>query len=64
MTTTGVAKFQRLINQVRPEVILVEECGETLESSLLPAFSDATKVKKIKELKNNITLASYIDWRS
>jgi hypothetical protein len=58
MTTTGVAKFQRLINQVRPEVIIVEECGETLESSLLPAFSDATKVTT-SYLRSNLRSISF-----
>lgn len=36
----GVAKFQQLINRVKPEIIIVEECGETLESSLIPCFSE------------------------
>jgi hypothetical protein len=43
MTTTGVAKFHSLINRVKPEIIIVEEVGETLESSLIPALSERTK---------------------
>jgi len=43
MTTTGVAKFQALIQQARPELIIVEEAAEVLEAHILAALSSATK---------------------
>lgn len=43
MTTTGVAKFQRLIQQVQPSIIIVEEAAEVLEAHIVAALSPATK---------------------
>jgi cold shock CspA family protein len=43
MTTTGVAKFQRLIQQVQPAIIIVEEAAEVLEAHIVAALSPATK---------------------
>ncbi len=43
MTTTGVAKFQRLIHAVQPEIVIVEEAAEVLEAHIVTALSAATK---------------------
>jgi cold shock CspA family protein len=43
MTTTGVAKFQRLIHTVQPEIIIVEEAAEVLEGHIIAALSPSTK---------------------
>eukprot|EP01116_Phalansterium_solitarium_P021910 TRINITY_DN7033_c0_g1_i2.p1 TRINITY_DN7033_c0_g1~~TRINITY_DN7033_c0_g1_i2.p1 ORF type:complete len:1253 (+),score=300.21 TRINITY_DN7033_c0_g1_i2:224-3982(+) len=43
MTTTGVAKFQRLIQAVNPEVIIVEEAAEVLEAHIVAALSPSAK---------------------
>eukprot|EP01114_Cavostelium_apophysatum_P012330 TRINITY_DN2745_c0_g1_i2.p1 TRINITY_DN2745_c0_g1~~TRINITY_DN2745_c0_g1_i2.p1 ORF type:complete len:1671 (+),score=513.90 TRINITY_DN2745_c0_g1_i2:432-5444(+) len=43
VTTTGVAKFQRLFKSVQPEVIIVEEAAEVLEAHIVAALSPATK---------------------
>ncbi len=37
-TTTGAAKYDRLIRAFKPDVILVEEAGEILESHILTAL--------------------------
>eukprot|EP00029_Vermamoeba_vermiformis_P008219 TRINITY_DN3782_c0_g1_i1.p1 TRINITY_DN3782_c0_g1~~TRINITY_DN3782_c0_g1_i1.p1 ORF type:complete len:1656 (-),score=450.40 TRINITY_DN3782_c0_g1_i1:84-5051(-) len=43
MTTTGVAKFQRLIHAVQPEIVIVEEAAEVLEAHIVTVLSAATK---------------------
>jgi superfamily I DNA and/or RNA helicase len=43
MTTTGVAKFQRLIQATQPEIIIVEEAAEVLEAHIVTSLSAATK---------------------
>ncbi|KIJ57325.1 hypothetical protein M422DRAFT_73113 [Sphaerobolus stellatus SS14] len=41
-TTTGAAKYRKAIEAARPEVLLVEEAGEILESHILTALGDWT----------------------
>ncbi|KAK0643159.1 P-loop containing nucleoside triphosphate hydrolase protein [Cercophora newfieldiana] len=38
-TTTGAAKYSRLIRAARPDVVLVEEAGEILEGHILTALA-------------------------
>ncbi|KAK3897515.1 helicase required for RNAi-mediated heterochromatin assembly 1, partial [Staphylotrichum tortipilum] len=42
-TTTGAAKHHRLIRAAKPDVILVEEAGEILESHVLTALASTVK---------------------
>jgi len=43
MTTTGVAKFNKVIHRVQPNIIIVEEAAEVLESHIITALSATTK---------------------
>jgi len=42
-TTTGAANFRDTIHYVRPEIFVVEEAGEVLESHVFTALSYGTK---------------------
>ena len=42
-TTTGAAKYARLIRAAKPDVIIVEEAGEILESHILTALAPTVK---------------------
>ena len=42
-TTTGAAKYDRLIRAAKPDVVLVEEAGEILESHILTALVPTVK---------------------
>ncbi|KAK3343440.1 P-loop containing nucleoside triphosphate hydrolase protein [Lasiosphaeria hispida] len=42
-TTTGAAKYSRLIRAAKPDVVLVEEAGEILESHVLTALVPTVK---------------------
>ncbi|KAK1829287.1 P-loop containing nucleoside triphosphate hydrolase protein [Podospora conica] len=42
-TTTGAAKYARLIRAARPDVVIVEEAGEILESHVLTALAPTVK---------------------
>ncbi|KAH6848029.1 P-loop containing nucleoside triphosphate hydrolase protein [Chaetomium sp. MPI-CAGE-AT-0009] len=42
-TTTGAAKYDRLIRAANPDVILIEESGEILESHVLTALASTVK---------------------
>ncbi|THH18626.1 hypothetical protein EW146_g2397 [Bondarzewia mesenterica] len=42
-TTTGAAKYREDISAARPDVLLVEEAGEILESHILTALAPETK---------------------
>lgn len=42
-TTTGAAKYSRLIRAARPDIVLVEEAGEILESHVLTALAPTVK---------------------
>lgn len=43
MTTTGAAKFNKVIQKVRSPIVVVEEAAEVLESHIITALSSATK---------------------
>lgn len=43
LTTTGVAKFQRLIRAVGPPIVVVEEAAEVLEAHIVSALTPSTK---------------------
>lgn len=43
MTTTGAAKFNKVIQKVRAPIVVVEEAAEVLESHIITALSAATK---------------------
>jgi len=42
-TTTGAAKYSKMIGAAKPDVILVEEAGEILESHILTAMAPTVK---------------------
>ncbi|XP_072308697.1 NFX1-type zinc finger-containing protein 1-like [Eucyclogobius newberryi] len=41
MTTTGAAKFRRMLQQVRPSLVIVEEAAEVLEAHTITSLSSA-----------------------
>jgi len=43
MTTTGAAKFQKLIAALKPAIVVCEEAAEVLESHVLATLSQHTK---------------------
>ncbi|KAF9970612.1 hypothetical protein BGZ73_006659 [Actinomortierella ambigua] len=43
MTTSGAAKFQSMVAQLSPRIIICEEAGEVLESHILAALSGSTQ---------------------
>ena len=43
MTTTGAAKNQRLIQMLKPKIVIVEEAAEVLESHIISALSAGTQ---------------------
>jgi hypothetical protein len=43
LTTTGVAKFQKLIRAVGPPIVIVEEAAEVLEAHIVTAITPSTK---------------------
>ncbi|KAI8351956.1 AAA domain-containing protein, partial [Mortierella sp. GBAus27b] len=43
MTTSGAAKYQRLIEAVAPRIIICEEAGEVMESHILATLSNSTQ---------------------
>jgi hypothetical protein len=43
MTTTAVAKYQPLLQLVAPEIVIVEEAAEVLESHIVTALTGSTK---------------------
>lgn len=43
MTTTGAAKFNFLLAAAQPEIVIVEEAAEVLESHLLASLMPSTK---------------------
>ena len=42
-TTTAAAKYGALLRNALPEVVIVEEAGEILESHVLTALSERTR---------------------
>lgn len=43
MTTTATAKYQNLIHALKPEIVIVEEAAEVLESHLVTALTSSVK---------------------
>ena len=43
MTTTGAAKYQHIIQRVKPKIIVVEEAAEVLESHIVSCLTVATQ---------------------
>lgn len=43
MTTTGAAKFRKLLQKVNPQIIIVEEAAEVLESHIVTTLNDKCK---------------------
>ncbi|XP_034531554.1 NFX1-type zinc finger-containing protein 1 isoform X2 [Notolabrus celidotus] len=43
MTTTGAAKFRKLLQEVRPRLVIVEEAAEVLEAHTITTLSEATE---------------------
>ena len=43
MTTTGAAKYQHIIQRVKPKIVIVEEAAEVLESYIVSCLSAATQ---------------------
>ncbi|XP_074552411.1 NFX1-type zinc finger-containing protein 1 [Halichoeres trimaculatus] len=41
MTTTGAAKFRKLLQEVRPRLVIVEEAAEVLEAHTITTLSEA-----------------------
>ena len=43
MTTTGAARMQSVLQQVGPEIVIVEEAAEVLEAHIIAALSEHCK---------------------
>lgn len=43
MTTTGAAKYQAVLNAVKPKIVIIEEAAEVLESHVITSLSGGTK---------------------
>ena len=43
MTTTGAAKYQHIIQKVKPKIVIVEEAAEVLECYIVPCLTAATQ---------------------
>ena len=43
MTTTGAAKYQHIIQRVKPKIVIVEEAAEVLESYIVSCLTAATQ---------------------
>ena len=43
MTTTGAAKYQHIIQKLKPKIIVVEEAAEVLESHIISCLTTATQ---------------------
>ena len=43
MTTTGAAKYQHIIQKLKPKIIVVEEAAEVLESHIISCLTAATQ---------------------
>ena len=43
MTTTGVAKYQHVLQIVKPKIVIVEEAAEVLESHIISALNTGTQ---------------------
>ena len=43
MTTTGAAKYQHIIHQIKPKIVIVEEAAEVLEAHIISALTAGTQ---------------------
>ena len=43
MTTTGAARLQTVLQEVGPEIVIVEEAAEVLEAHIITALSEHCK---------------------
>lgn len=43
MTTTGAAKYQHILHQIKPKIVIVEEAAEVLEAHIVSALSAGTQ---------------------
>ena len=43
MTTTGAAKYQHIIQRIKPKIVIVEEAAEVLESYIVSCLTAATQ---------------------
>ncbi|XP_053570366.1 NFX1-type zinc finger-containing protein 1 isoform X2 [Bombina bombina] len=43
MTTTGAAKFRRILQNIQPKIVVVEEAAEVLEAHIITALSPGCK---------------------
>ena len=43
MTTTGAARYQRILNLVKPKIVIIEEAAEILESHIVSALNAGTQ---------------------
>ena len=43
MTTTGAAKYQHIIQKIKPKIVIVEEAAEVLESYIVSCLTAATQ---------------------
>lgn len=41
MTTTGAAKYRKVLQEVRPHLVIVEEAAEVLEAHTITTLSEA-----------------------
>jgi hypothetical protein len=70
-TTTAAAMYNKLIRGANPDVVLVEEAGEILESHILTALTPSVKQliligddKQLRPKANNYALTAYISSRT
>ncbi|XP_065913466.1 NFX1-type zinc finger-containing protein 1-like [Dysidea avara] len=68
MTTTGAAKYQHIIQRVKPKIVVVEEAAEVLESHIVSCLTAATQQliligdhKQLRPNPNEFYLASKYD---
>ncbi|XP_057306393.1 NFX1-type zinc finger-containing protein 1-like isoform X2 [Hydractinia symbiolongicarpus] len=43
MTTTCAAKYQRIMNKIKPKVVIIEEAAEVLEAHVMSSLTDGTQ---------------------
>lgn len=60
MTTTGAAKYRRVLEQLRPKIVIVEEAAEVLEAQIITCLSSACEhlilIGDHKQLQPNLTV--------
>ncbi|XP_031564675.1 NFX1-type zinc finger-containing protein 1-like [Actinia tenebrosa] len=59
MTTTGAAKYSRLLEQIKPRIVVVEEAAEVLEAHIITSLTQETQhlilIGDHKQLRPNPT---------